>query len=204
MQLAAGRSGARLVTTPFSNSGLGVDSSQVAGATDSSANVFEILGGSSTGLGEFVQFSFDRPGLLTGFDFDGVKDELLEYFRLESANGLRISFVDSHADMPDAPHPAYEHPVAAAVHAGALSGEVVYLWEVSGLYDDEVYGLQLPFVAGQVFTLTFGYVGEPFSQGIANGARLQGIEVQSVPEPAAVLLVLAGGLVLVNRRRRTT
>jgi len=204
MQLTAGPSGAGLRETG-SPSGLGVSSIAISGVLSDTANAFGLLHSSDPlldGGGEFVQFAWDRPGILTGLNFDGISDERLELFVLQTPSGRRINFVDSRANMPDSPHPVFEHPLDAAVSAGAVVGEIVYLWEVSGLYDDEVYGLRIPFAVGQTFTLTFGAAGLPYSQDSDFAARLQGIEVQVVPEPATWLATLtAGGLLWLLRRR---
>jgi hypothetical protein len=206
LQLTAGPTGAGLNETVFSAGGLGVDSSGIEGAIDGGTNVFDVLGGDLESTGESIQFSFDRPGVITGLDFDGVKDESLEFFLLESSGGLRINFVDSRANMPDVPNPLYEHPLDAAISDGVVTGDVVYLWEVPAVFDDEVYGLQIPFSAGQQFTLTFGVVGVPYSQDSGNGARLQAIEVQSVPEPSTLVgaLILLAGQLVIKRYREST
>jgi hypothetical protein len=206
LQMSAGPAGAVLRETN-GPAGLGVDSSALAPqTTDNLAFSLSVLGGSGeyAGSGEYVEFSFDRPGILTGLNFDGVKDELLEYILLETAGGRRIFFFDSSANMPDVVHPIYQHPLDAAVMANQIDGEVVLLWEVVGLYNDEVYDLNIPFSAGQRFRLTFGAVAPPFAQGPSNGATLQGITVAAVPEPGsgAILVVLSVGTAVGLRRRQ--
>jgi hypothetical protein len=197
MQISAGPSGAGLAET-ISPGGLGISSAALPGVSGDEANVFGVINSSDpelNGQAEFVRFSFDRPGVLTGLDFDGVKDELLEYFVLESTGGVKVYFFDSSANMPDNAHPVYERPLDAAIDGGAVDGEAILLWEVSGQYDDEVHDLSIPFAAGQEFQLTFGGLPVPYAQGAPNGARLQRIIVSPVPEPGTIGLVLLGILV---------
>jgi hypothetical protein len=180
MDLVAGPAGSGLWETAGVG-GMGVDSSAVLGPGGQAAR-FERISGSS----EFVEFSFDVPGLLTGLNFDGVKDESLEYFILESTGGLRINLFDSAANttIPGA--------IDNAVLHGAVTGQVVYLLEGGG-FDDEANNLVIPFAAGQVFTISYaevgGGLGAAFEPIIApNGARLEGITVAAVPEPASLAL----------------
>ena len=160
---------------------------------------FNVVGGTS----EFVAFSFNQPGILTGLNFDGVKDESLEYFILETNAGVRLNFFDSAANttIPGA--------VDNAVAQGAVTGGIVYLLEVSG-FDDEVIDLAIPFTAGQVFRLSYAEVGgglgadfEPIV--VPNGSRLQSLTVASVPEPAGVLLATTGAVacLAIGARRRS-
>jgi len=114
--------------------------------------------------------------MLTGLDFDGVKDESLEFFTLETF-GVRLHFFDSQA-------------IRSLVESANLPGEVVYLDEISSQIDDEVSNLKVRFAAGQLLTLTYGELdGQVVTLQRGNGARLQAITVQlnPVPEPAAVL-----------------
>jgi hypothetical protein len=190
MNLAAGPTGSGLWETD-GGGGMGVDSSPVLGPGGLAAR-FDRVNGAS----EFVEFSFDVPGRLTGIDFDGVKDESLEFFILESAGGLRINFFDSAANttIPGA--------IDNAVLQGAVTGQVVYLLEGGG-FDDETTSLAVPFEAGQVFRLTYaevgGGLGAAYEPVLApNGARLQGITVAAVPEPDSFTLALAAvGLLFV-------
>jgi len=171
------------------SAGLGVNSQNLPDANDDSPTAsrvdINVLGGTGplAGLGEGVEFSFDRPGVLTEIDFDGVKDESLEYFRLESAGGLDLFFFDS------------------AANPGAIDvpGRVVFLQEEEGnsFIDDKTFPLAIPFAAGQAFTLTFGTLP---SAEAANGARLQSLTAVAVPEPAAWLLA-AATLPSLRRRR---
>ena len=190
MNLGAGPAGSGLWETAGVG-GAGVDSTAVLGPGGQAAR-FERI----NGTGEFVEFSFDVPGLLTGLDFDGVKDESFEYFILESNGGLRINFFDSAANttIPGA--------IDNAVLLGAVTGQVVYLLEGGG-FDDETNNLVIPFAAGQVFRITYaevgGGLGAEFEPLLApNGARLQGITVAAVPEPASLTLsASAVGILLI-------
>ena len=166
-------------------SGLGINSQGINGAVDSggagSSIDFNILGGAPglNGLGESISFRFDRGGFLTELDFDGVKDESFEFFRLQST-GVDITFFDSMADPQVVSAP----------------GDVVFLQEEVGnqLVDDRSPKLAVPFAAGQTFTLTFGELPDGTA---ANGARLQSITVDAIPEPTTGLLLqltLACGL----------
>ena len=61
--------------------------------------------------------------------------------------------------------------------------------EINSAIDDEAQNLNIPFAAGQTFTLIFDSLGPEFHPLLAaNGARFQGITVQSVPEPATATL----------------
>lgn len=169
-------------------SGLGVNSLGVPDVADLGTTAsrldFNLLQGSGPfdGAGEAISFAFNRSGVLTELDFDGVKDESFEFFRLESS-GIDVTFFDSMAD-----------PLVATA-----PGDLVFLQEEVGnpLVDDRSPPLSIPFAAGQTFTLTFGELPEGT---VANGARLQGVTVAAVPEPAAgVALLLASACVLLGR-----
>lgn len=195
MDLAAGPVGSGL-NESNSDLGLGVDSTAVLQAGGLPTK-FERL----DGVSEFVEFSFDRAGVLEGLNFDGIKDESLEYFLLETAGGLRVNFFDSAANttIPGA--------IDNAVALGAITGQVVYLLEDAN-YNDEAIGLGIPFAAGEVFRLTIYDVGgglgaafEPID--VPDGGRLQSIAV-AIPEPAGVVLAAcaAVGVAFLARRRR--
>jgi hypothetical protein len=174
--------------------GLGVDSRPAVGIFEPTPGVFNLISDGSplAGTAESIVFSFDRPGRLTGINFDGVKDEALEYFILESADDVRINFFDSlgNISVPGAVD-------AAALPGGPVTGEIVYLLEINSAIDDEAQGLNIPFAAGQEFRLTYAELPDQYGPTEAgNGARLQGITVVTVPEPAAWLLALGIGLLL--------
>jgi hypothetical protein len=197
MDLAAGPVGSGLWETG-SALGMGVDSTAVLGAGGQSAR-FDRIGG----ISEFIEFTFATPGILTGLNFDGVKDEAFEYFLLESAGGVRVNLFDSAANI------TIPGAIDNAVLLGAVTGEVVYMLEGGG-FDDETNSLSIPFVAGQVFKLTYlelgGGLGAQYEPTIVpNGARLQSISVAAVPEPSTIALTLSAAAVLlaaVVRRRR--
>jgi hypothetical protein len=200
MQLNPGISGSLLSET--SSAGMGINSQSVAGVVDSAASLFNNLGGNGplAGSGESLLFSFDRPGRITRINFDGVKDESLEYFILESSGPMRRNFFDSAGNI------TVPGAVDAAVMAGAVVGPVTYLLEI-GSIDDEAQGLSIPFAAGQQFKLSFASLGPAFNPSEeSNGARFQGITVEEVPEPTALLLgllaaVLGGVWVRLATRR---
>ncbi len=189
LNLVAGPPGAGLWETN-SIFGMGVDATNLLGPGGQAAR-FDRINGTS----EYIEFSFDRPGILTGLNFDGVKDESLEYFLLETP-GVRVNLFDSFANttIPGA--------VDNAIVQGALTGEIVYLLE-NGIQDDETIDLAIPFAAGQMFRLTYmevgGGLGSAFEPTeIPNGARLQGITVAAVPEPAAGVALAIGGALLIG------
>ncbi|MBX3435100.1 MAG: hypothetical protein KF847_17420 [Pirellulales bacterium] len=190
MELTAGPAGAVLRETNGA-AGLGVDSAAIPDVTDVLAFSMSLLGGTGplAGSAEYVEFSFDRPGRITGLDFDGLSDERLEYFRLETIGGVRYNFFDSAADttVPGA--------VQGAIDAGVLPGETIFLLEILGGPIDEAQGLSIPFAAGQTFRLTYGELGAAFGALRAgNGGTLQGITVEPVSEPAAALLALTAAI----------
>ncbi len=196
MDLVAGPAGSGLWETAGVG-GMGVDSTAVLGPGGQAAR-FERI----NGTGEFVEFFFDVPALLTGLNFDGVKDESLEYFILESTGGLRVNLFDSAANI------TIPGAIDNAVLQGAVTGQVVYMLEGGG-FDDETNNLAIPFAAGQVFRITYaevgGGLGAAFEPIIApNGARLQGITVAAVPEPASLALSVgtAGILIMAALARR--
>jgi hypothetical protein len=137
-------------------------------------------------VGEAIRFSFDKPGILTGLDFDGVKDENYEYMLLQTVTIPDTYFFD-----------AFD---GSSADPGLISvpGVVWFLNEFTPP-DDGVLDLAIPFAAGQEFTITYGElsVGLP-----GNGARLQRIVVAAVPEPTAYAILLAAVLRLALFRRR--
>lgn len=176
--------------------GLGVDSIAVPGATDLDRDKFSILRGDAgiAGTAETLTFSFDTAGVITAIDFDGVKDESLEYFILTGESGQRVTFFDSAANV------SVPGAVDAAVLAGAVTGDVVFLLEGGG-FDDETFGLSIPFAAGETLTLTYAELDAQFGPLQAgNGSRLQGLTVTAIPEPAALALAVVA-CCGVSRRR---
>jgi hypothetical protein len=203
MQLAAGPTGATV--SELNSNEMGISSSAIAGAIDPDAQSFNVFepGSVLAGVGESLRFSFDKPGVLTGINFDGVKDESLEYFVLEST-GARVNFFDSAANGPIARHTPEEMlsgSVDQAVAEQLITGQVVLLLEISGA-DDEARNLSIPFLAGQEFTLTYGELDEALETAEpGNGAQLQSITVIAVPEPAASCIVISGIIVAVAHMR---
>ena len=180
--------------------GLGIDSSPIPGIDDvgNSKAKFTIVRDTNSvptlaGQGESLSFSFDRPGVLESLLFDGVKDETLEYFQLTFPNGEQITIFDSQAEF------------RLDLQGYHLSDLQVPNPIECQFEDDDLTGINYSYLAGEVFTLTYGegdyslvpdYKTDPrfpqFPNARGDGARLQGIVVTSVPEPAScVLLVIA-------------
>ncbi|MEM8680723.1 MAG: hypothetical protein AAGF97_15350 [Planctomycetota bacterium] len=160
LQLTAGPAGALLYDLDLQ--GMGINTRELGVGVDSDRDKFNLMGGTGplAGQGESLTFSFNRSGIITGLNFDGVKDETFEYFRLDVPHQTSLFFFDSQAD-----------PAAIDV-----PGDVIFLLE-DATFDDEIGGLAIPFTAGTTFELVYGELG------VGNGARLEAITVQ-VPEPA--------------------
>lgn len=196
MDMIAQPSGA--VFNDTGSAGMGIVSRSIAGVFDPNIDKFDVLLDDNQDplFAESLKFSFNRRGVLTGINFDGVKDESLEYFILTDASGVRISFFDSAANE------SVSGAVDEAVSSGAVTGDVVYLLEIDAAIDDEARGLSIPFVAGGEFTLTYAELGAEFNPlEPGNGSRLQGITVAPIPEPAAHLLAVVGAVLCALRRR---
>lgn len=178
MQLSAAPDGALL--DEIDAQGMGINSVPVSGQDDD-ASKFNLIEGSGpfVGQGERLQFSFDRAGLITGLNFDGVKDETFEYFLLESSGLTPTFFFDSQAD------PAQIN----------VDGDVVFLLE-DDFFDDEIVGLAIPFTANQELAITYGQLLA------GNGSRFEGITVE-VPEPSTIVLLLVPCIGLWRRRAST-
>jgi hypothetical protein len=181
MQVSAGPAGGLLYESNGAP-GLGIGTSGVI-VTDGEHTVFDM---GSTGAAEFIQFSFDRPGVLTGLDFDGVKDENYEYFLLQTATSPDLYFFDS-----------FENSTA---NPGLINvpGQVIFLQEFHGP-DDAVTDLGISFAAGQPFKLTYGQLNVGLT---GNGARLQSISVGIVPEPSTPVLTMLATIAVLSLRRR--
>lgn len=175
-------------------SGLGLNSRAVAGATDVEIDKFNVLGGTAAGVGESITFSFDAPGYITTLDFDGVKDESFEFFRLETPGGEVWSIFDSQIGL-------------RLVDLSLINEPNVTLLTEAGAADDDLFGIAIPFAAGETFTLTYDeYTPDPsnyqpgFTPETPNGARFQGLVVSFVPEPSTACL--AALVAAISRRPR--
>ena len=188
MSLAAGPAGARLNDT--ANAGLGIDSSAIAGVVGDPAITMNRL---SNGQFESVTFSFNRAGRIRDLLFDGVKDETLEYFRLDLPGGGVKTLFD------------FETQLRLVEQGFSLASLAVPNITLMNNADDDVHNLGVTFQAGDVFTLTYGehafpegYV--PSANGTGNGARWEGVVV--VPEPASFCLTIFAAVALRSAGRR--
>jgi hypothetical protein len=194
MSLAASPAGA-VLDVRFG--GLGVNSRAIVGATDSGIDRFNVLGGGFAGESESIEFSFDAPGVITTLDFDGVKDESFEFFQLTTPRSGVWSIFDSQIGL-------------RLIDITLIDEPNLTLLTEAGSPDDDLFGIAIPFAAGEVFTLTYReYTPDPsnyqpgFVPEAPNGARFQGLEVTFVPEPSAgLLLASVGGFVATLSRRR--
>jgi hypothetical protein len=176
--------------------GLAVNSRGIGGATDPGIDRFNVLGGVLAGVSESIQFSFDAPGVITTLDFDGVKDESFEFFQLTTPRSGVWSIFDSQIGL-------------RLVDLSHINEPNLTLLTEAGSPDDDLFGIAIPFAAGEVFTLTYReYTPDPsnYQPGFVpenpNGARFQGLEVTFVPEPAAgALLASVVAAAAANRRR---
>ncbi|QDT67527.1 hypothetical protein MalM25_04260 [Planctomycetes bacterium MalM25] len=183
-----------------SRSGLGLNSRGVAGGVDPEVDKFNLLSGPPelAGAGEAIRFSFDVAGVLTSLDFDGVKDESFENFRLETPRNGVVTFFDSQIGLRLLDVGSIDEP-----------GVTLLLEEPGGTIDDEIHSLAFAFAPGEEFTLIYGeYFPEPselvpgFTPESGNGSRLQGLGVTLVPEPAGALLAMLALLSATGRARR--
>lgn len=176
--------------------GLGVNSRGIVGATDPGIDRFNVLGGVLAGVSESIQFSFGAPGYITTLDFDGVKDESFEFFQLTTPRNGVWSIFDSQIGL-------------RLVDLSLINEPNLTLLTEAGSPDDDLFGIAIPFSAGEVFTLTYReYTPDPgnYQPGFVpenpNGARFQGLEVTFVPEPAAgAMLASLVAAAAVSRRR---
>jgi hypothetical protein len=197
LSLTAGPSGAVLNET--SSGGLGIDSNAVVGSggelTTDRSRFNRISGGPLAGAGEFVEFSFGQPGVITGLLFDGLKDETFEYFRLDLPGGGALTIMDVEVEL--------------RLQEQGFTLAAIGLPNLTFLKDgnDDNLGLAIPFQAGEVFRMTYGE--HPYPQGYAprggespNGARWEGLIVAPEPATGGLVLVVAGMLCAVGRGRR--
>ena len=183
--------------------GMGIDATTVAGVTDASDTKFNMLTGSITG-GEAVTFSFDQPGILNSLLFDGMKDESLENFILTTPDGTIYTLFDFEVEM-------------RLNHQGFQLSDMGVTNPTQALdSSDDIVGLNIPYQAGEVFTLTYGEVDYdgavlpgyyPADNNLnptgdtPNGIRFEGIVVTVVPEPATLALgLIAMGGCMIRRR----
>lgn len=202
LSLTAGPAGA--LFDEMDSRGLGVDSSGIANAFDFASDRFHILQSADpgnpsplAGLSEWVDFSFDRDGVIRDLLFDGVKDETLEYMILTTSGGKQYSFFDAEVVL------RLEN---AGWTAAWLTAPNVTLL-TSG--NDDVLNVDIPFAAGETFRMSYGefpfppgYIPASNPNDLPNGARWEGIVV--LPEPPAGLLasIAAGGAACRWRGRR--
>jgi hypothetical protein len=183
--------GANLPGAVFNESdwrGVTIDSSAVAGVTD-------IEGGTKINLlagpvvTESLTFSFDKAGVIDDIFFDGITDDALEFFRLESTGGYLGTFFD------------FEIP--AIVDVGLITEPNIEFIYTDAVLNDDRFGINIPFQASEVFTLSYGQLDALVPNGgeLGNGGRFGGVNVHVVPEPASVWLVVAGALVVLQIRR---
>lgn len=200
MMLAAGPAGA--VFHESSASTLGIDGRAVTGALDVGdrfgPDKLNLLGGAApaAGASESVTFSFNRPGVLDALRLDGVKDETLEYVRLQTPGGGAVLLFDFEAEL------------RLTQQGFTLADLVTEPWRLFDDAEDDATNLNLPFAAGDEFVLTYGEL--PFPPGYLpltpnqppNGARWQGLSIREIPEPSAACLGVAAILGLVVARPR--
>jgi hypothetical protein len=200
MSLASGPAGA--VFHESSASTLGVDGRGVSGALDVGdrfgPDKLNLLGGDApaAGTSESVTFSFNRPGVLDALRLDGVKDETLEYIRLQTPGNGPLLLFDFDAEM------------RLTQQGFSLAALVSEPWRLFDDADDDATGLGIPFAAGADFVLTYGEL--PYPQGYVpltpnqppNGARWQGLVVNSAPEPSAACLIVTAAISVTWVRRR--
>lgn len=168
------------------NSGMGINSRGVAGVVDPEIDKFDVLGGTAAGTSDAFTFSFDHDGILTSLDFDGVKDESFEFFRLETPGGQVLSIFDQQIGL-------------RLIDISLISEPNVTLLTEEGSADDDLFGLSIPFSAGEEFSLIYGeYIPDPanyqpgFTPEQGNGGRFAGVTVELVPEPTSIAVLLIG------------
>jgi hypothetical protein len=108
--------------------------------------------------------------------FDGITDDALEFFRLESTGGYLATFFDSE--------------ISDHVDVGLITEpNIEYLYTDAVLNDDR-HGIKIPFQPGEVFTLSYGQVDSLLPSGAqrGNGGRFGGVNVHAVPEPTSCVL----------------
>ena len=187
--------------------GMGVNSSVIPNVTDDDFDKISVTGGSdpnASGISETMSFSFNRDGILQDLYLDGLKDENLEYAILTLPDNSTISIFDF--EVPD-------RLAEQGFDLSDLTAPNIVLGSDDDPDDDNVFGLGIPFLSGQTFTLTFAVEPAPMriegnqtityvptSPQAPNGYRVQQITV--VPEPASLTLLMAALLVCSSRTAR--
>lgn len=175
------------------NSGVGVDSTNALNSSDADVTKLNQISGSPFTGFEGVTFSFNRPGVLQRVDLDGLKDETLEYVTLTTPQGVVLSLLD------------FEVELRLNQQGFQLSQLGVPNPTLADGPGDDFTGLSIPFLANELFTLTYGQIdydgavlpgyqpeddlGRPTGD-LPNGARLQGLGFTLVPEPNTGLILL--------------
>jgi hypothetical protein len=173
--------GANLPGAVFDESdarGVSINSSAVAGVNDIEGGTkINLLGGPVAT--ESLTFSFDTNGVIDDIFFDGITDDALEFFRLESNGSYLATFFD------------FEIPNIVDVNL-VTEPNIEYIYTGGGLNDDRL-GINIPFQAGEVFTLSYGQLDALLPPGAAlgNGGRFGGVNVHAVPEPRSLAIVFA-------------
>jgi hypothetical protein len=182
---------------------LGVNSSSNSGVVDPFPNRMNLMSGSQAGVGESIRFSFNQPGILNTLYFDGMKDESLEYFMLQTPSGAALSIFDFEAQM-------------RLTFQGFDPADMqVTNFTMADDAQDDITGLAIPFQPGQEFVLTYGQVNYanllpgyiPMNSGgvptgdLPNGARFEGVSVTVLPEPGCLSLIASVALALTTRRQ---
>jgi hypothetical protein len=168
--------------------GVTINSAAVPGVTDTDGGtkINRLAGPVAT---ESLTFSFDKAGVIDDILFDGITDDALEFFRLESTGGYLGTFFD------------FEIPAIVDVSL-ITEPNIEYIYTGVGFNDDR-FGINIPFQAGEVFTLSYGQLDALVPNGgeFGNGGRFGGVNVHVVPEPGSVWLAVAGALVVLQIRR---
>jgi hypothetical protein len=199
MSLAAQPGGALL--NESHGQGLGVNSAGILGAVDSGDTAafdkFNVLTGPLVppSTAESVSLSFNQAGVIRDLLFDGLKDETLEYMKLRLPSGDEMTFFDLEAGG------------RLTSQGFSLAGLPVPNPTLLNGLEDDYFGINLPFQAGDTFVLSYGEA--PYPVGYVpltgdqppNGARWHGIVV--VPEPATATLGGLAALAFAASARRT-
>jgi len=179
------------VFNEFDFRGVTIDSAAVAGVTDIEGNgkINLVAGPVAT---ESLTFSFDTAGVIDDIFFDGITDDALEFFRLQSTGGYLATFFDF--EIPN------------VVDVGLITEPNIEYLFTDAVANDDRLGINILFQAGEVFTLSYGQVDSllPVGAERGNGARFGGVNVHAVPEPAgSMFLIVVATAAVANWRRRS-